>query len=618
MGARRVTQAQIDHYWVLRAQGWSIRRSAKECGFSQSKGEELERGRRTDGQGYREARNNQKISDVPIPLDDVCDEAKAALADRTGFLFMKRYFGIELEPWQQRAWEAEEDAWDSRDREYLLENGPPGGGKTTQKVGFVCKRVVLNRAIRCLFISRAQSLAERNTMRCRRALERTSPAVGADSTLSLDFGRFKPKQGGEVWKRDEFVVEQMDGSPIEEKEPTVSAFGFDSEWLGNRLELVVGDDLDSTRSTRNLDVVERNREIFDNELEPRLEPGGLFIVTQQRLGAFDFSAHCLSKLVRPDDDGADDEAPEGTAQYKHLVFKAHYDELCRGRESHRYDAPAWPDGCLLAPQRLGWRDVRKAMNNPARFKVVYQQEDPGEDEALVKRIWVDGGRGSDGVDYLGCWDRQRGAWQLPRRVDGTIALDGPIKGYITVDPSPTKYWSCQGWAHHPASDQRFLIDLVRDKMEAPDFLDWSHELGDFTGLADDWWKAFNRLGVQLTHIIVERNGAQRFMLQYDHFKRWMRHRGVLIVPHDTAANKADPDYGVQTIAGVWKHGKVRLPYLGEGRIASLRLVDEVTRYPHSATTDCVMGQWFLEYNLPRLTPQGTRFRVSRRPSWMAA
>lgn len=618
MGAKRTTQAQEERFWTLLAQGWSQARAAREVGRSQSWAESRVRGRRLDGDARRQEKRDLLVPQVPMPLDRVCGEARAALEDPTGALFMRRYFGMTLEPWQMRAWEAEEEAWASRDREYLLENGPPGGGKTTQKVGFACKRIVLDRAIRVLFISRAVSLAERNTMRCRRALERVSPAVGAESTLAADFGLFRPWQGGDVWKRDEFVVEQMDGSPIEEKEPTVSAFGFDSEWLGNRVELVIGDDLDSTRSTRNLEVVERNREIFDNELEPRLEPGGLFIVTQQRLGAFDFSAHCLSKRIHPDDDGASDEQPEGQAQYKHLVFKAHYDELCKGRESHRFDSPSWPDGCLLSPSRLGWRDVRKAMNNPARFKVVYQQEDPGETDALVQHVWVSGGRGSDGVEYPGCWDKDRDLWQLPRRPDGTLGLDGPVKGYITVDPSPTRYWSVQAWVYHPASEQRFLLDLVRDRMEAPDFLDWSQTLGEFTGLADDWWRAFQSAGVPLTHVIVERNGAQRFMLQYDHFKRWMRLRNVLIVAHDTAANKADPEFGVQTIAGVWKHGQVRLPGAGHGRLAALRLVDEVTRYPNAATDDCVMAQWFLEHNLTRLGSTRPRVRMSKRPSWMRA
>lgn len=610
MGAKRITVEQKETFWEAIRNGASVATAAKLAGFSLGSGKALVK-KPSNGQDYRELRRQKDIPDTPIPLDEVCEEAKAALADRTGYLFCKRYGGLELMPWQMDGWSAMEDAWETGDREFLSECAPPGGGKSTKGVFFAAKLVVLDRSVRTLFISRANSLAERNTRRLRRLLERTSPAVGAESTLSADFGRFKPRQGGDVWKATEFVVEQMDGTPIEEKEPTCSAFGFDSEWIGNRLDFVFGDDLDSTRSIRNMEIVEGNREIFDNELEARLEPGGLFMIAQQRLGAFDFSNHVRSKMTPPDDDdGETDEL--GTAQYRRITFKAHYEDRCTP-EHHRPGAKPYPDGCLLQPERLNWRDIRKAMNNPDRFKVVYQQEDPGESEALVQALWVEGGRGPDGKTYVGCWDKDRGAWELPPH------LPGDKVAVVTVDPSPTRYWSVQAWVYNPTSESRFLLDLHRERMEAPDFLDWSHHLGEFTGLLEDWWYAFNKIGVPLGWVIVEKNAAQRFMLQYDHFHRWMRKRSVQLVAHETHRNKSDPDYGVQMLGPKWRDGQVRLPGKqgNPGRMASMRLVDEVLRYPNSATTDCVMGAWFFEHNLDRLyTPTPTDGVRLKRPSWM--
>ena len=588
--------------------------AAREAGFSLPSAKRLEK-LPSNGSEYREVRAAREIPDTPVPLDEVCDEAKAALADPTGYLFVKRYMGLELMPWQQAGWEQMEVAWASRDREFLCENAPPGGGKSTKGVGFAAKLIVLDRSVRTLFISRASSLAERNTRRLRRLLERTAPAVGAASTLSADFGRFKPRYGGDVWKAAEFVVEQMDGTPIEEKEPTCSAFGFDSEWIGNRLDFVFGDDLDSTRSIRNMEIVEGNREIFDNELESRLEPGGLFMIAQQRLGAFDFSNHVLSKVLPPDDDdGESDDV--GGKQYRHVIFKAHYEDRCRGVESHRPGSPPYPEGCLLSPESLSYRDLRKAMNNPNRFKVVYQQEDPGVSEALVQAVWVDGGRGPDGVTHVGCWDKDRGAWELP---DG---LAGEKLGIITVDPSPTRYWSVQAWCLVAGEvDQHYLLDLHRERMEAPDFLDWSHQLGGFTGIAEDWWHNFNRAGVQLTHVIVERNAAQRFMLQYEHFHRWQAARRLTVIAHDTHRNKTDPDYGIQMVAPLWRDGQIRLPgkQNNPGRLSSMRLVDEVLRYPNSSTDDCVLGHWFYVHNLPTVKPRLKPMpRIHHTPSWYAA
>lgn len=339
---------------------------------------------------------------------------------------------------------------------------------------------------------------------------------------------------------------------------------------------------------------------------------------QQRLGPFDFSAHILSKRVLPDDDGSGD-FPDGEPMYRRLLYKAHYEDRCLGAETHKTGAPAWPDGCLLDPNRLSWRDLRKAMVNKEKFAVVYQQEDRATLDALVQRIWVDGGRDSDGRSYIGCWDNDRDAWQLPSGPDGMHNLFGDVLGIITVDPSAAKYWSVQAWAVHPSSEQRFLLDLYRARMEAPDFLDWSSNLNRFTGLAEDWWHNFARIGVPLTHVIVEVNAAQRYMLQYDFFHRWIRQRSVSILAHSTQRNKADADFGVQMLAPKWEHGQVRLPGKGAGRISAMRLVDEVLRWPNSTTSDCVMAQWFLEHNLDKIyTPIEDTVIQKWRPSWLVA
>ena len=56
--------------------------------------------------------------------------------------------------------------------------------------------------------------------------------------------------------------------------------------------------------------------------------------------------------------------------------------------------------------------------------------------------------------------------------------------------------------------------------------------------------------------------------------------------------------------------------LDEGRHRALKLVDEVTRYPGSQYDDCLMAQWFLEYNLEQLRPvHGDRMPRLSRPSW---
>lgn len=634
---RKITVDQEEVFWRAHANGSSILASCRAAGFSKSYGLKLLH-RPANGEQYAGRRRAKTVPDVPVPFEEVCAEAREALLDLTGVLFARRYWGVDLSPYQQAVWGELEDLWAGVEREYALLNGPPGLGKTTVLVIFASKRIVVNRAIRILFMSRAFSLAVRNTKRLRRALERQTPMVGAETTLAADFGRFKPRQGGDTWKADEFVVEQMDGTPIEEKEATCSAFGFDAEWIGNRIDLLLGDDLDTTKTIRNVEVVEANRDIFDGDLEPRLEPpslvdpfsgamvGGLFVLAQQRLGAFDFSAHVLPKRVMPDDDdGLSEEAPEGRPMYRHLIFRAHYEERCRGAETHRTGAPAYPDGCLLDPRRLPWRDVRKAMNNLTRFKVVYQQEDPGTSDSLVQQVWIDGGLGDDGGTYIGCWDKDRDAWQLPRRLDGTVALEGQTVGYVSIDPAAGNWWSCQAWVDHPPSEQQLFLDQRRARMKAPDFLEWLHDEQRFTGIAEEWWHEFKKVGVPLRFIIFEQVAAHKYALQYDHVRRWCQLRGVTIVPHDTHRNKTDPDYGIEMLGPEYKYGRVRLPGRGDGRVHALQLVYEVTRHPHSPTFDCGMAQWFFVHNRKRLSRSAARHATNnkrksldgRRPAWAA-
>src|SRR5690606_8152732 len=135
-----------------------------------------------------------------------------------------------------------------------------------------------------------------------------------------------------------------------------------------------------------------------------------------------------------------------------------------------------PHGCLLQPNRLSWRDVRKAMADPQKFAVVYQQEDEAQTNALVQKVWIDGGLGNDGKLYIGCSDKDRGIAEPPR------GLTPPVYSIATADMSPTRYWAIQWWAYHPATNQRFLLDLIRQVMEAPDFLDWDHYSSSFVGV----------------------------------------------------------------------------------------------------------------------------------------
>jgi hypothetical protein len=245
-------------------------------------------------------------------------------------------------------------------------------------------------------------------------------------------------------------------------------------------------------------------------------------------------------------------------------------------------------------------------NRGERFAVVYQQEDLALDEVLVQKEWVYGGNGNPG-----CIDHDRDRWQIP---PGVSANDCIV--IATADPSPTNYWSIQCWLYHKDSEQRFLLDLIRQKMEAPEFLEYNYSQGQFTGVMEDWRRISESIGFPIQTWIIEQNAAQRFMLQYDHFKRWRQLYGIEVIPHNTNSNKSDAEYGVTTISQHWKFGRVRLMGKGEGKTSSLKLIDEVTRYPHGRTDDCVMAEWFFEWNLPNIYVPKTHSVKAWRPTWV--
>ena len=80
---------------------------------------------------------------------------------------MKRYWGLDLSPWQVYDWEMKEDLWASGERAYVCENIAPGLGKSTGLVGFASKLIVVDRSTRGLFISASRSLTRREVWRQR-------------------------------------------------------------------------------------------------------------------------------------------------------------------------------------------------------------------------------------------------------------------------------------------------------------------------------------------------------------------------------------------------------------------------------------------------------------------
>lgn len=601
-------------YLLYRQMGHSQVESARIADLSLSSGRNIE---------YRLGgiNPNRNQNSPPVPYKQLSRYPRAALNDIG--LFAKRYYGLNLLPFHYEDTKRVVEWLESPHKEFVVINIAPGTGKTTFYTRVLPSWLTCrDRSIRGILGSASHKLATRYTRILRSDFVRAHPikhstediqagiACDATSTLARDFGKFRPDgQEDSVWRQDSFIVAQLDDTPVAEKEHTWEAFGKDTSVIGTRVPIAIWDDLYDPSKLKSPEVKQDLYQWWSQVAEARLEPRGLLLLVGQRIDPDDIYHYALQQQ-REDDDGAI------TPKYHHIIHRAHYDELCEPPATHASDAKPWPDGCLLYPKRLTWRDLSSIkLNHPDVYDIVYQQYDYHAKNVLVERLWVEGGIDPHtGEEFTGCWDYNRGLCQFPS------GLTPPLYSFTTADPSPTRYWSIQWWLYHPSSQQRFLLDLHRSRMDAPDLLDWDHSNSEFTGIMDRWQQRSMSLGVPISHWIVEVNAAQKFLLQYDHVRRWRTLNRVMVVPHTTGILKTDAELGIPAMKEIWKHGMVRLPGATmESRKQVQPLVDEVLRYntvgKQVGTDDCVMAQWFLEFNLPRLSNRGVKVARQPRPSW---
>ena len=481
----------------------------------------------------------------------------------------------------------------------------------------------------------SQTLAKMYSRRIRDTLERTVPlqpdpemvarglALNAEACLTTDYGRFKPNYVGALWRAEEFIVEQHGNAGLDNKEPTVSAYGIESEFIGHRADLCLFDDVASPENAKESVARDKLIERWDSMAEARVDPGGLLAVIGQRLGPQDLYAHCLSKVsyeqveeydgqdVTEDDDSVE---PVKHSKYHHLIYKAYYEELDDGPQSRRQDAAPWPDGPLLEPFRLSWKDLSYVRyNSPSKFQIVYQQENMAEGHYLIERVWATGGMGPDGILYPGCIDQHR----RPGYIPGSLAQ--PVISIATVDPSPTMFWAIQWWLYQPETNLRYLIDIERCKLTAEELLGYDTGSRQYWGVMEEWQGRSWELGYPITNWIVEVNAAQRFLLAHDFVRKWQAKWGVNVTAHTTTRNKLDENLGIEALLPpLWRTGQVRLPELRDNW-KTMALLDEMCTWTRNKKngTDLVMAHWFAELHMPQMRPAAAPPRMWR-PSWLSA
>jgi hypothetical protein len=88
---------------------------------------------------------------------------------------------------------------------------------------------------------------------------------------------------------------QHKGRPVSEKESTWQAFGKGGAFLGNRLDVIVCDDVYDRSMVKTSEARDDFMTWFDKHVETRLEPNGLLLLVGQRQDADDIYRHCIGK-----------------------------------------------------------------------------------------------------------------------------------------------------------------------------------------------------------------------------------------------------------------------------------------------------------------------------------
>jgi hypothetical protein len=605
---RKAELNQWERYFGERNSGVGVEAAARKARLSPSTAYRFERGdQASSGLVAAEVLGVSMVGGAYVAAPLV-EEARRALDD---FAFFRvRYFGRLSTPWQVEAALQIVSLLESPDREYVVMNEPPGSGKSTLFTHDIPAWLIArDRTIRIQVGSRTERQARMYVGRMKRSLERDVPmranaddlargsAFDAVACLQDDFGAFRPEGRSDKWRADELSVRQLDGVALDDKEATVSAWGQDSGFLGGRFDFVVWDDLVDRKNVKTEDSREGIREWWDSEAESRLEPGGLLILQGQRIAVNDLYRYCLDKKTL-------DEVPK----YRHIVFKAHDEDLCTGDHT---DSLPWPEGCLLDPYQM-LETIQHT--SPRTYAVMYQQQDGDTVGGLVDPAWIMGGVDADGYSSPGCIDRERMIGEVPAHL-----MNGNGWSFVTVDPSPTEFWGIIWWVYDPDSNTRYAIDIIKKRLNPEQFLSLDLTTFEWSGLMVELTQMANEEGAPISHVIFEVNAAQRWFLSQRHVHKWMEMTGQSFVPHTTHLNKADPKFGLESIGDLFRQGFIRLPWGSPAsRLKVSALVDEATRYPDHDTTDLIMSTWFGKLAVENhYTPRREGLYQLSRPNWMS-
>jgi hypothetical protein len=437
----------------------------------------------------------------------------------------------------------------------LILNVPPGHAKTTYfTVRWACWRLCQNRDWRIGVISLTDVIAKTWVGEIAAQLE-------DPDGLPRHFGRFQAEKnwspaGGQI---------RIEGCKAPLKDRSVFARGVTTQINGLRFDEIVGDDMIDDDTCLTEERREKAYNQYARTSVTRLAPNGLTRVVGTRWHRYDIY-NSLSELK----DYLTDEP-----LYEHINFPAVLDWETK--------EVLWPD--YWPYEKLMSEKMSVLKSNG--FELVFQQNPLPPDAMLIRGDWIYG-RETDPDPNKGCLDRNR--------VAGEIDLEPGWVRVMSVDPGVSKYWAIivmdvrEANVQNPQFDAKILW-IERGK--------WDSNQGK-RKMIDIVRRFRPRIA------ILEVNSQNKYFHEDLEWRQAVRETRTSVIPHTTHRNKSDPGFGVESLAGDFEAGSIRIPYAhdGETQKQARWLIDEAVEYPFAPTDDVMMALWFPKPNLLSLRSRG--------------
>lgn len=490
-------------------------------------------------------------------------------------LFFAWYY-LEFDLWEhQEEWI---DLFVRSKRQALLAPRAHGKSETLASV-LVLWKIVINRNIRILIVTRAIDLARKHVVAARYQLQHNERIIA-------DFGRFYDRNN--IWTQTEIKVIRS----MKKKDATIEAVGMLGSVTGSRFDLIIFDDIIDTRDTNTPDLIEKVKDYVDGTLLPLLEPWGFAWVIGTRKHFDDIYSSIIHNsmwrhriyraIIRYPEKYMIVELDTPVTEIDEMgnVFQRFHDVIIQGDQ-----------GEVLCPERWSMRALLmlKHTIGSAVFEREYQNNVVDDATALFKRS-----------DLEACRDENRSYMIGPLSDEQRSRYVAIIQG---IDPS-------------------LIDDEKKAKLKKSDFMViWT------VGLTQNGKREllglFRKRGLSPAQVeakIVKE--YERFMptacfievnsFGLIHWRNAVDRKGYNFIKHQTTGAKNDLYRGVPMLSVVYENGLISLPYrTEEDKKLTDRLIQEFNGLGSDPHDDIVMAAWIAETGVRRYLKGQAHLQANR-------